>query len=172
MQEQKKNFFKKKKNKRTKFLRYKPFIINPIIYKSFKFLKLKKKTLKKINKILIIKVIPNNIFFTLINNFSKNQIFISSSGKEKIKVSKKKLKFIFKIFLQICLKKVKKYISNNIILVKILAPIKLRKNIIKLISRNVKKSKIFFLIKPLKCFNGCKVKKKKRTKKKSFRIFK
>jgi ribosomal protein S11 len=168
MQEQKKNFNLNKALFRQ-FFQYRPFLLKPLI---LKILEKKKHTKKKISVIIIIKIIPNNIFLTLINSKTKKILFVSSSGKENLKVSKKRLKFISKLYLQICFKKIYKYLKEKTILFKISAPIKIRKNVIRLITTSLKKNIIFFYTPPMKVYNGCKAKKARRIKKKSFKIFK
>ena len=125
----------------------------------------------KIKNIINIKITPNNVFCTLIKN--KRTIVIVSAGKYKINISKKNLKFTYKIVLQKFLQRIQKYFNNNnFIKIIIAGPKLLRKAICKQMLFNFKKKNIILAIKTLKCFNGCRPKKKKRKKQKGIRVFK
>jgi hypothetical protein len=135
---------------------------------------LKPDFLKKIN----IKVVQNNIFCTLINLRQNKTIHNSSSGVYNIKISKRKLKHFYKDFLIRFFKIVRhnfKTLNNTFF--SIIAPIKRRRNICKLIKneiKSLKKKKFNILIKvePKKCFNGCRSKKQLRKKRRLYRIYK
>jgi len=135
----------------------------------------KKKFLKKIQ----IKVVQNNIFFTFTDLIKKKVVQIGSSGIYKIKISKRKLKYFYKNLIFIFFKKLKRYINNlNNTQFTIISPIKLRKKICKIIIKKIKyfnkksSANITLNIVPKKCFNGCRVKKQIKKKRRLYRIFK
>jgi hypothetical protein len=111
-------------------------------------------------------------------------LHVSSSATYGFKVSKRKLKHFYKIIVEIFFTTIKKNIKNfNNTLFKIIAPIKFRKNICKIIKtkiRQTKRSKIsrrkkynlLINITPKKCFNGCRVKKRIKKKRRLYRIYK
>jgi len=121
---------------------------------------------------LKIRFTQNNIFLTYSNTENNNTLKIFSTGKEKIKTSKKLLKFNTKIFLPIVFEKISEDIKNKILIINIICPAYLKSNLIRIMSKFLQ-SNIFILnITNNKCFNGCKEKKQKRKKRKMFRIFK
>lgn len=122
-------------------------------------------------KKIYIKITQNNFFCTLTNNKYKT-LLTSSSGKYKIKTSKKKLKFTSKIILKSFLKEIKTKILNNKILLQIIAPKNIKKKIVKQICRTLSNKNIFIELIEKKNFNGCKVKKQKRKKRKGLRLLK
>lgn len=163
-----KNISKKKRSiKRLKKLfKHKNYYFNPILQT---VLHTKKNTVKyHIN----INVTPNNIFCTLKNLNKKKIVLIGSSGKYKLNISKKTLKFKQKIIILNFIEEIKKYLKKNLSIVYLTGPIKIRKNIIKQISLLLKNYRFLIKIKELKSFNGCRPKKKKRKKQKGLRIFK
>jgi ribosomal protein S11 len=134
--------------------------------------KLKKKKLQ-IKYLITIRVTANNVFCTFKDMKKNNTIIISSAGKYKIKVSKKSLKFNHKTILQKFLENFKKInIRKALTLIKVSAPIKLKKQIINTLIESFKKNKFILNIKSSKCFNGCRPSKKVRKKKRKFRIVK
>jgi ribosomal protein S11 len=163
-----KNISKKKRSikRLKKIFKHKNYYFNPIFQT---LLNTKKEIVKtQIN----INVTPNNIFCTL-KDLSRNKILlIGSSGKYKINISKKTLKFKQKIIVLNFIEEIKKYLTKKLTIICITGPIKIRKNIIKQISLLLKNYKFLIKIKEVKCFNGCRPKKKKRKKQKGLRIFK
>jgi ribosomal protein S11 len=127
---------------------------------------------KEISYIINIRVTPNNIFCNFINNVKKKTILVSSAGIYKLNVSKKKLKFLSKIIIQNFIKKLKNIQLDKTILLKIIGPIKTRKFIIKQFKNLLRKNNLIINSKALKCFNGCRPKKKRKKKQKGLRIFK
>jgi hypothetical protein len=121
-----------------------------------------------------IKVVSNNIFCTLSKTGSNDVLIKSSFGKYKIKISKRSLNLNFHRLLYLFFKEkvFKKYkvLKNNLV-VFLTAPIKLRYRILKEFHSKVKNG-ILLKIFSKKCFNGCKVSKKKKKKRKGFRVFK
>jgi ribosomal protein S11 len=160
-----------KKSKRfyqlnTKF-KYKNYLLNSKLKEN-----LKNKLKKKIVYTITIKIIPNNVFCTFINNIENKTKLTISAGKYKLNVSRKKLKFTSKIILAKFIDEIKNQIKNSTILIKIYSPIKQKKSIIKKLISSLKKNKLIIKSLPVKCFNGCRPKKKKRKKQKGLRIFK
>lgn len=137
-----------------------------------RFFNKKKNNFRKI----YIKVTQNNFFCTLTNNKRKTLV-ATSSGKCKIKTSKKKLRFASGLILKSFLKESTKIIKGKRLIVTLIAPKSIKKRIIKQIRREVKKKalkvrKCFFEVMHKKAFNGCREKKEKRKKRKGLRIFK
>lgn len=121
---------------------------------------------------LTFKVTSNNLFCSLLQN--GKTILNSSAGKEKIKVSKKTQKFSSKILLTSFFYKLKKKLSGTTVYINIIAALKVKFLILRLLKKFIKTKKQTLLInlEHKKCFNGCKQKKKKRKKQRGFRIFK
>lgn len=164
------NFSLKKKrvNKsKLKFLKRKRLALNP---KFRSLLSIK----KKVHYQLSIRIKQNNIFCTFKNIRKKTTILVASSGKLKLKITKKTLKFSNKRIIKKFLNKIKNFskMFNLVLLVDIKAPIKMRKFIIKQFSYLSTVSSLIFSVYENKCFNGCRPKKKKRKKQKRFRLFK
>ena len=120
---------------------------------------------------LTFNVTQNNIFCTLINN-KNNILFVTSSGKEKIPTSKKTLKYSARNIILSFLKKIRRYFRKNIFLIKIKAPLRIKINLLRIITKVIDKKYIFIFVTNNKCFNGCKPPKKKRKKRHGLRIFK
>jgi hypothetical protein len=154
--------------------------------KVFNLLILRKRFIKKV----VIKAVQNNFFCSLIDLKDNKTLHLSSAGIYKIKVSKRKFKKVYKNFLKIFFHKIRKHLRNlsNVVFV-ITAPIRIRRKIFKLIKplikpRNTRFNKKKFILKkkktsnvlisivPKKCFNGCRVQKKVRKKRRLYRIFK
>lgn len=166
--------FKQVSKKSLKFLK-KKLNTYPTIFKPNKseFIdKLKNKELQ-IKYLITIRLTANNVFCTFKDIDQNNTIIVSSAGKYKIKVSKKSLKFNHKTILQKFLENFKKInIRKALTLIKVSAPIKLKKQIIKTLLGFFKKNQFILNIKSSKCFNGCRPSKKIRKKKRKFRIVK
>jgi len=121
---------------------------------------------------VIIRVTTNNTFCTLIKD--KKIIYVGSAGIYKLKVSQKTMKFIIKSITKIFYDKIKSVLNDyNSIFIEIIAPLKVKKFLIKGLSFLRKKKKNLIInIKPKKCFNGCVPPKKIRKRKRKMRIFK
>jgi hypothetical protein len=130
---------------------------------------------------LSISVVSNNIFL----NFSKisflkkgvriaKSIEVANTGLYKLKTTKKRLKFNIKLILFSFLKSLKQRsikFKDGLIL-NIVAPVRIRKEITTLISKIFKRETILINYKAKKCFNGCRVPKKKRKKSRGLKILK
>jgi ribosomal protein S11 len=142
-------------------LKNKFYTINPN-FQQFTNIKNFKFFCKKIN----IRITPNNVFCTL-KNISKNKIItIGSSGKYKIKTSKKTIRYSTKTIISSFLEEIKKNLNSKHYIINIIGPIKIRKAILKQLSKYLKKKSIIINIDNKKCFNGCRPPKKKRKKQK------
>jgi len=119
-----------------------------------------------------IKLTPNNVFCTLKNIKTSKTLLTRSSGSYKISVSKKKLKFSNKLILQLFIRELKPFIKDNLIILQLSGPLKLRKSIIKQFAISLKSKELIIKTKELKCFNGCRPKKKKRKKQKGLKVYK
>ena len=148
--------------KRLKLRNYKPFLKQEIsIYKQ-----------KKFPSFLNIKVCRNNIFCTL---RSFGFFYSTSTGKYGLIVSKKSIRFFIKSFFV----KLFKYIKFNFklkgLFISIIAPTRLKKQILKILFSFLFKNnhrKLIICVKNKKCFNGCRAKKKRRKKGKRIKTFK
>nr|NP_038179.1 orf168 [Synura synuroidea]AAF36945.1 orf168 [Synura synuroidea] len=168
MQKQKKNlnFLQKINTRFRKKMKYKSYILNytlnNLIY-----------NLPKIK--ISLRVTQNNIFFTLIDLKKNETKLISSTGIEKIKTTKKLLKFSTKIILPIFFNKILTLTTNQTtIFIELNCPILIKKRLLKQINKLLNKNILLINTANNKCFNGCKEKKKKRKKLRTnkFRIFK
>lgn len=164
---------KKKKFKKTLF-RVQKLFNTTFSYYSKKFI--------FINKILnstklkgMIRVTSNNIFCTILQKPQNKIIYVGSVGKYKLKTSQRKMKFTLKTVIKLFYNRIKKLLTKEInsIFIEILAPLKVRKFLIKKLSVfRRKKKNIIISIKPKKCFNGCIPPKKIRKRKRKMRILK
>ncbi len=165
------HFIKQKKNLNKNLIRFRKihskstYSFNLYFKKILTFFNTKQKSKK-----IYIRFTQNNIFCTLTTNLHKT-ILVRSSGKYKIKTSKKKIKFSSKVILASFLKEVRSKILANKILINIIAPKNLRKKIINQIFKSFSHKYIYIDINEKKAFNGCKPKKQKRKKRKGLRIF-
>lgn len=150
-----------------KIFKNKPYFINPI---NQELINVSSNNLfsRKLN----IRITPNNVFCNLKNISIGKTIKVGSSGKYKIKTSKKTLRFSCKIVLGFFLEEIKQELKNKETLIILTAPIKLRKMILEQVSKYTQTSSITINLKKKKCFNGCRPPKKKRKKQKGLRLFK
>lgn len=123
----------------------------------------------------------NNVFCTFKNLTSNKLIYVTSTGKEKLKASKKNLRVISKILLTKFLDRVKKYFVEPEtfkkavkLVVTLVAPQKSRKFILSILQGifpiDAKfNAELVLHFKENKCFNGCRPKKQQRKKRKGFR---
>jgi hypothetical protein len=123
-------------------------------------------------------VYPNNAFITYkIKDKDPSKFIIlnkGSFGKYKIPVSKKSVKYKLKFLIKAFFKEFnqKKIYFKNLLAIKVIAPIKLKKLILRTISHKVKKKDYLIDISDKKVFNGCRAKKKIRKKAKRLRLYK
>ena len=119
-----------------------------------------------------LKVSQNNVFCTLVNYRNKKVLLNTSAGKEKLNISRKTLAFGAKNIIISFLKKIKKKIIGSNILINITASLRIKVLFLRLLKSYIKKSSILINTNHKKCFNGCKVAKKKRKKQRGLRVFK
>jgi hypothetical protein len=136
---------------------------------------------KDINKIkdaqifshrLNIKITPNNIFCNLVRNTDNFMFDSCSSGKFKIKTSKKKIKHVFDLVLNSFFSTINKKQVYKGVVVCITSPIKIRKKIVNLVSLNFKKTPLLIKVLKKKSFNGCRPPKKIRKKRRGLVLLK
>lgn len=163
---------KKKKFKKTLF-RVQKLFNTTFSYYSKKFV-LTNKILNSTKVKAIIRVTANNIFCTILQKPQNKIIYVGSVGKYKLKTSQRKMKFTLKTVLKLFYNKLNLVTKEiNSIFIEVLAPLKVRKLLIKGLSFFKKKKKnIIISIKPKKCFNGCIPPKKIRKRKRKMRILK
>jgi hypothetical protein len=127
----------------------------------------------KIWRHLSIKVKLNNIFVSLNCLKMKRTLFSVSTGKYKMKVSKKSIRFFIKPLLIRFFKDTKPFFKKSFLFVTIVSPLRLRKAILRLLQQNFfKNQKIIIKFLDKKCYNGCRVSKKIRKKRKRLRFLK
>lgn len=122
--------------------------------------------------IITIRTKPNNIFITLTKVLPTKTLLNVSAGRFNINISKKTLKFNLKLILQKVFNSLKEILSKNKTLIKLIVPINLRIPVLKLVEEYTNNVDIAIQIDGMKAFNGCRVKKKRRKKRKKLRIFK
>lgn len=151
---------------------------------------------KKFKKKIIIKVVQNNIFCSLICLKNKKTLHTSSAGIYKIKISRRKFKKVYQTFLNAFFYKIKKYTVNlNNFIFSIIAPLNIRRKIFNIIKGHIavfntndlsdkntalpefsteaaQYRNILVFVPPKKCFNGCRAQKRIRKKRRLYRIFK
>jgi ribosomal protein S11 len=151
-----------------KVLRKTSNFLNPQFQK-FKSISQERLLLEKLS----IRITPNNVFCTLKNLKTGKTLLVGSSGKYKIKISKKNLRFTYKIIVGSFLKEIKRKMKKSKLLVSIIGPIRIRKALVKQIVKVLpKKKQLIINVDAKKCFNGCRPQKKRRKKQRGLRIFK
>ena len=150
-----------------KIFKNKPYFVNPI---NQELINLSNNNL--FSRKLTIRITPNNIFCNLKNISTNKTVKVGSSGKYKVKTSKKTLKFSCKIVLGFFLEEIKQETIKKEILLSLTAPIKLRKVILEQVAKYIQLSSMIINFNQKKCFNGCRPPKKKRKKQKGLRLFK
>lgn len=151
------------------------------------------------DKVITIRVKPNNTFCTLRSSFH-DQMISASSTKYGVKMSKKSLKYNYKIVLKAFLKEVDTFTKSNKVLFSVTAPKKIRRELIRILKMSMEPTKsnktttldkaehrskayddgkdskgpsfVVFKLNAKKCFNGCRVRKKKRKKQRGLRVYK
>jgi ribosomal protein S11 len=127
--------------------------------------------LPNIRYLLTITVRSNNMFCNLVDVFKKRTLISLSAGQISIRISRKAVKFGHKLMIQQILSRVKPYLIKKTVVIKLSAPIRIRRSIIKLMKKALK-TRIVFILKAIRCFNGCRPRKMRRTRPKGFRAFK
>lgn len=139
-------------------------------------------------KVMTIRIKPNNVFCTFVNRVNKKTIS-GTSTKYKVKMSKKALKYNYKVILKSFLKETKRFLKSKRILVSVTSPKKVRRELLRTLKTRLIRQKKFvkkasgkkvryspdlllFRFNSKKCFNGCRVRKKRRKKQRGLRIYK
>jgi hypothetical protein len=158
---------RKKKSFRLHSKNFNIFKISPTI-------KLSSSIYKNYPNILNIKISSNNMFCTLNEAFTNKTLIKCCAGKYKIKLSKKSLKFHINKILYLFFRENKfrkAQVSKKNLIVVLTAPARIKTKILKQFI-SISKKNLIIKINSKKCFNGCKVSKKKRKKQRGFRVFK
>jgi ribosomal protein S11 len=131
------------------------------------------KKLKIFSKCLNIKITANNIFCNLKNRLTNKTLAAASSGKYKIKTTRKKLRYAIKLVLRAFMMEINSKYTFKTLIIKIIAPIKIRRYIVSFLGEVLKKKtqKLIIKVAHKKCFNGCRPAKKRRKKNKRFTNF-
>lgn len=163
----------KKKRKLRKLRKLNRLILKKTKYfKRKKFKKIFNFLSKKIKYNINIKITPNNIFCILKNNNTNKTILLISAGILDLKITKKKLKFVNKILIQNFIDKIGKKLNQKTCIVKISGPKKITKFISKKLILSLLKTRLLINFLNKKIFNGCRVKKTRKKKRKGLRVFK
>jgi len=123
---------------------------------------------KGLDYCITIKITPNNIFCTL-KGVEKTLILLTS-GILKLKLTKRKLKFVSKIIIKKFIRNLKKIVANRTVLLTISGPVKIKKQVLKQFVKKLKSTGLIIFIKSKKSFNGCRPRKARKKKRKGFRI--
>lgn len=150
-----------------------------------------KKTLDKktvlFDKLMTIRVKPNNMFCTLTST-KKKRVISATSTKYRIKMSKKALRYNYKLILKAFIEETKKFFGKKM-RISLSAPRRIRRELFRILKKKLTLKKKFlknalgklipviprvlvFHFKAKKCFNGCRARKKKRSKQRGLRIYK
>lgn len=171
-----KKYFRKNLKRSLRLSRFKNFIKSKRCGRPFEIYR---NFLSKSYSRLSVTIKPNNIFCSLRHNIGNKTLKSISSGKYKIKTTRKRLKFntgaVLTAFFK-DLKKVKIPFSKFVVIC-IVAPLRQRKAVLKIISRIfikqiLRKKRYLIQTRAKKVFNGCRSIKKHRKKRKGFRLFK
>lgn len=139
-------------------------------------------------KVITIRIKPNNVFCTFVNRANQKTIS-GTSTKYKVKMSKKALRYNYKVILKSFLKETKRFLKSKRILVSVTSPKRIRRELLRTLkSRLIRRKKfvqkasgkivryspdlLLFRFNSKKCFNGCRVRKKRRKKQRGLRIYK
>lgn len=139
------------------------------------------------DKLMTIRIKPNNMFCTLTSTKKKRTVSATST-KYRIKMSKKALRYNYKLILKAFIEETKKFFGKKM-RISLTAPKRIRRELLRILKRKLTLKKKFtkdalgkfipviprvllFHFKAKKCFNGCRVRKKKRNKQRGLRIYK
>jgi ribosomal protein S11 len=139
------------------------------------------------DKLMTIRIKPNNMFCTLTST-KKKRVISATSTKYRIKMSKKALRYNYKLILKAFIDETKKFFGRKM-RISLTAPKRIRRELLRILKKKLtlkKKSAkdtlgksipvipriLLFHFKAKKCFNGCRARKKKRNKQRGLRIYK
>ena len=119
----------------------------------------------------------NNIFCNLSDNRRKRTLIVCTSGKYKVKISKKRINANYDSILNRFFQESKKIINKkhptfNGFIFTLVCATRMRKKVLKLISSQFKHTRLLIKVLSKKTFNGCRPKKKIRKKRSGLRVFK
>lgn len=114
---------------------------------------------------LNIKICSNNIFMHLVKGFDNKVIVSRNSGSLKLKVTKKRIKYMFSLVVSKFLSLVKFSKSDNLLLF-ISCPVRMRKKVIRRLAFLFNQRSTFISFYNRKSYNGCRPAKKTRKKRK------
>jgi hypothetical protein len=123
---------------------------------------------KNLNYTIDIKITPNNIF-CILKNYNTTLILLTA-GILKLKLTKRKLKFVCKLLITKFIKNLKKNLQDKTTFLNISGPIKLVQKVIIQFSNEFNASSFIVNIKNKKSFNGCRSKKIRKKKRKGLRV--
>lgn len=140
------------------------------------------------NKVITVRIKPNNVFCTFVNKANRKAIS-GTSSKYSVKMSKKTLKYNYKVVLKSFLKETKRYLKAKRILVSVTCPKRIRRDLYRILKNKLTRRKKFvrkasgkivryspdlllFRLHSKKCFNGCRARKKRRKKQRGLRVYK
>jgi ribosomal protein S11 len=149
------------------------------------------KTLKSkffFSKVITIRIKPNNVFCTFVNRANRKTIS-GTAAKYKVKMSKKALRYNYKLILKSFLKETKRFLKSKRVFISVTSPRKIRRELLRTLKTRLLRRKKFarkasgktiryspdfllFRFNSKKCFNGCRVRKKRRKKQRGLRIYK
>jgi hypothetical protein len=122
--------------------------------------------------IISIKVTSSNVFCVLKKRKENKTLILVSGGTLKLRVSKKKIKFLYREIINAFLKRVKVHIKDELSTIRLYLPKRFLKPVVTTVKYFFRKKKFILNIEEKKCFNGCRPRKARRKKRKGFRIFK
>lgn len=131
----------------------------------------------KFKRMIIFKIERNNIFCTFKNNIKSKTIYSCAASRYRIKVTAKKLKHSINRVLTFFFHSIKKKLKSKNLIIKIISPkflrIKTYYTCVRLfrrlkLSHSVKYRNILYYIPEFKSFNGCRVNKKRRKKRRRY----
>lgn len=146
---------------------------------------------RTVRKTLTIRIKPNNVFCTLRSEIDFRMVS-GSSTKYKVKMSKKTLRYNYKIIVKSFLEETKKDLKTRFLLICVTAPKRIRRELLRMLKKKLKsrdkstsinkningneniksESILMFDFYAKKCFNGCRARKKKRNKQRGLRVYK
>jgi ribosomal protein S11 len=170
-----KNFYKSKTGRfsnKFKFDKSLKFFRKILKYKTYAQKLINKINNKKIFTHKLNVIITSNNIFCCLSKLNNKILKTCSSGKYKIKTSKKSLKHTFSLVLNNFLFDISRGYNYKGIIINITSPIKIRKKIINSLSFALKKTPLLIKVLKKKSFNGCRPPKKIRKKRRGMKILK
>lgn len=146
-----------------------------------KFRKINNLQFAPFDKLMTIRIKPNNMFCTLTSVQLRKKVICSTATKYRIRMSKKIYRYNYKLILNSFYEEAKPFIGKKM-LISITAPKRVRRDLLQILKKKLFKNKrrssiktervALFNLKAKKCFNGCRARKIRRRKHKGLRIYK